>query len=227
MLIRLLENSWRLRYVNKQLLVGITANKMILPEIAYPAIINLESRASVYGGARADAFTERTLLLQLKGKTMPRTPDSRLRIEGFRKAEASRRLEGKDPSGTPLYKSVKARIILGELTYEQGRPEILAYYTKADTAGTVTVGEILTEEFLKALNMSHDELAEAMGFLGRMLAISYVGRVVKMLMRSAFLLAYLVLMRIFGVICRYCKIRINDSRNNNSYAIISAAPQVS
>lgn len=94
---------------------------------------------------------------------MSRTPYTRLRIEGFRKAEASLRLEGMDPSGTPLYESVKARIILGELTYEQGRSEILAYYTKADTAGTVTVGEILTEEFLKPLNMSHDELAEAMG----------------------------------------------------------------
>lgn len=66
---------------------------------------------------------------------MPRTPDSRLLIEGFRKAEASLRLEGKDPSGTPLYESIKARIISGELTYEQGRAEILAYYTKADTAG--------------------------------------------------------------------------------------------
>ncbi|ELY4797921.1 HigA family addiction module antidote protein [Cronobacter sakazakii] len=94
---------------------------------------------------------------------MSRTPYTRLRIEGFRKAEASLRLEGKDPSGTPLYESVKARIILGELTYEQGRSEILAYYTKADTAGPLTVGEILTEEFLKPLNMSHDELAEAMG----------------------------------------------------------------
>ncbi|EJH8680251.1 HigA family addiction module antitoxin [Escherichia coli] len=94
---------------------------------------------------------------------MSRTPYTRLRIEGFRKAEASLRLEGMDPSGTPLYESIKARIILGELTYEQGRSEILAYYTKADTAGTVTVGEILTEEFLKPLNMSHDELAEAMG----------------------------------------------------------------
>ncbi|RFU89728.1 addiction module antidote protein, HigA family [Citrobacter gillenii] len=94
---------------------------------------------------------------------MFRTPDSRLRIEGFRKAEASLRLEGMDPSGTPLYESIKARIISGELTYEQGRSEILAYYTKADTAGPVTVGEMLTEEFLKPLNMSHDELAEAMG----------------------------------------------------------------
>ena len=94
---------------------------------------------------------------------MSRTPYTRLRIEGFRKAEASLRLEGMDPSGTPLYESIKARIISGELTYEQGRSEILAYYTKVDTAGTVTVGEILTEEFLKPLNMSHDELAEAMG----------------------------------------------------------------
>lgn len=94
---------------------------------------------------------------------MSKTPDSRLRNEGFRKAEASLRLEGMDPSGTPLYESIKARIISGKLTYEQGRSEILAYYTKADTAGPATVGEILTEEFLKPLNMSHDELAEAMG----------------------------------------------------------------
>ena len=94
---------------------------------------------------------------------MSKTSDSRLRNEGFRKAEASLRLEGRDPSGTPLYESIKARIISGELTYEQGRSVILAYYTKADTAGPVTVGEILTEEFLKPLNMSNDELAEAMG----------------------------------------------------------------
>lgn len=94
---------------------------------------------------------------------MSRTHYSRLRIEGFRKAEASLRLEGKDPSGTPLYESIKARIISGELTYEQGRSEILAYYTKADKAGPVTVGEMLTEEFLKPLNMFHDELAKAMG----------------------------------------------------------------
>ncbi|HBD5416722.1 TPA: HigA family addiction module antidote protein [Escherichia coli] len=88
---------------------------------------------------------------------------TRLRIEGFRKAEASLRLEGMDPSGTPLYESVKARIISGDLTYEQGRSEIFAYYTKSDTAGPVTVGEMLTEEFLKPLNKSHAELAESMG----------------------------------------------------------------
>lgn len=68
-----------------------------------------------------------------------------------------------DPSGTPLYESVKARIISGDLTYEQGRSEIFAYYTKVDTAGPVTVGEMLAEEFLKPLNMSHEELAESMG----------------------------------------------------------------
>ncbi len=94
---------------------------------------------------------------------MSRTPYTRLRIEGFRKAEASLRLEGMDPSGTPLYESIKARIISGDLTYEQGRSEILAYYTKADTAGPETVGEMLTEEFLKPLSMSDDALAEAMG----------------------------------------------------------------
>ncbi|CAH5676896.1 TPA: HigA family addiction module antitoxin [Klebsiella pneumoniae] len=94
---------------------------------------------------------------------MSRTPYTRLRIEGFRKAEASLRLEGMDPSGTPLYESIKARIISGELTYELGRSEILAYYTKADTAGPVTVGEMLAEEFLKPLNMSNDALGEAMG----------------------------------------------------------------
>lgn len=94
---------------------------------------------------------------------MSRTPYSRSRIEGFLKAEASLKLEGMDPSGTPLYESVKARIISGELTYEQGRSEILVFYTKADTAGPATVGEMLVEEFLKPLSISHDELAETIG----------------------------------------------------------------
>ena len=49
---------------------------------------------------------------------------------GFRKAEASLRLEGMDPSGTPLYESVKARILSGEITYGEGRAEILAHYQK-------------------------------------------------------------------------------------------------
>lgn len=94
---------------------------------------------------------------------MSRTPYSRLRIYGFRKAEDSLRLEGMDPSGTPLYESIKARIISGELTYEQGRSEIFTYYTKADTSGPAAVGEMLVKEFLKPLSMSHDELAESMG----------------------------------------------------------------
>lgn len=53
-----------------------------------------------------------------------------LRVDGFRKAEASLRLEGMDPSGTPLYESVKARILSGEITYGEGRAEILAHYQK-------------------------------------------------------------------------------------------------
>ena len=53
-----------------------------------------------------------------------------LRVTGFRKAEASLRLEGMDPSGTPLYESVKARILSGEITYDEGRAEILAYHQK-------------------------------------------------------------------------------------------------
>lgn len=38
------------------------------------------------------------------------------RRRGFMKAEASLRLEGIDPSGSPHYESVKARIISGEIT---------------------------------------------------------------------------------------------------------------
>jgi len=51
-----------------------------------------------------------------------------LRLAGFRKAEASLRLEGMDPSGTPLYESVKARLLSGELTFDEGRAEIRAHY---------------------------------------------------------------------------------------------------
>lgn len=53
-----------------------------------------------------------------------------LRLTGFRKAEASLRLEGMDPCGTPLYESVKARLLSGEITYDEGRAEILAYHQK-------------------------------------------------------------------------------------------------
>ena len=53
-----------------------------------------------------------------------------LRLTGFRKAEASLRVEGMDPSGMPLYESVKARLLSGDITYDEGRAEILAYHQK-------------------------------------------------------------------------------------------------
>ncbi|HID3308344.1 TPA: antitoxin VbhA family protein [Escherichia coli] len=58
------------------------------------------------------------------------SPDPRQRTEGFRKAEASLRLEGMDPAGTPLYENIKERVISGDITYEQGRAEILAHCQK-------------------------------------------------------------------------------------------------
>ncbi|MHC9396127.1 antitoxin VbhA family protein, partial [Serratia ureilytica] len=60
----------------------------------------------------------------LKGNLMTKQQ----RIDGFRKAEASLKLEGMDPAGTPFYESVKARIISGEITYEQGKAEILSHH---------------------------------------------------------------------------------------------------
>ncbi|MCM5752700.1 addiction module antidote protein, HigA family [Klebsiella pneumoniae] len=137
---------------------------------------------------------------------MSRTPYTRLRIEGFRKAEASLRLEGMDPSGTPLYESVKARIISGDLTYEQGRSEIFAYYTKVDTAGPVTVGEMLAEEFLKPLNMSHEELAESMGICKQEIEDIICGLRRLTETRLAFLLTSLGLIGTFGAIYKCCKI---------------------
>ena len=53
-----------------------------------------------------------------------------LRLTGFRKAEASLRLEGIDPSGMPHYESVKVRILSGEITFDEGRAEIQAHYQK-------------------------------------------------------------------------------------------------
>lgn len=94
---------------------------------------------------------------------MAMTPDPRLRTEGFRKAEASLKLEGMDPAGTPLYESIKKRIIDGEITYEQGRAEILAHYSGIANTEPATVDEILQDEFLTPLNMSHEALAQAMG----------------------------------------------------------------
>lgn len=52
-----------------------------------------------------------------------------LRVSGFRKAEASLKLEGMDPTGTPLYENIKKRLINGEISFNQGREEILAHYT--------------------------------------------------------------------------------------------------
>ncbi|EBM5962837.1 hypothetical protein D2B43_17885 [Salmonella enterica] len=57
-------------------------------------------------------------------------PHNSVRERGFKKAEASLKLEGMDPSGTPLYESVKKRIIAGEASYEQGRAEILEHYLR-------------------------------------------------------------------------------------------------
>ncbi|EDL4573057.1 hypothetical protein CWK54_22040 [Salmonella enterica subsp. enterica serovar Newport] len=56
--------------------------------------------------------------------------NSSVRARGFEKAEASLRLEGMDPSGTPLYEGIKKRIIAGEITYEQGRAEIFEYHAQ-------------------------------------------------------------------------------------------------
>ncbi|EEW4238926.1 TPA: antitoxin VbhA family protein [Escherichia coli] len=56
--------------------------------------------------------------------------NSAVRARGFKKAEASLKLEGMDPSGTPLYEDVKKRIIAGDVSYEQGRAEIFEHYAR-------------------------------------------------------------------------------------------------
>jgi hypothetical protein len=54
-------------------------------------------------------------------------PDEKEKLErGFAEAEASLRLEGLTP--TDNFFAVKARILAGEITFEQGQQEILAYY---------------------------------------------------------------------------------------------------
>ncbi|HME59421.1 MAG TPA: antitoxin VbhA family protein [Terracidiphilus sp.] len=54
-------------------------------------------------------------------------PDEKEKLEqGFAEAEASLRLEGLTPTDN-LY-AVKARILAGEITFEQGKQEILAYH---------------------------------------------------------------------------------------------------
>ena len=59
--------------------------------------------------------------------------DEKEKLErGFAEGEASQRLEGIEP-GEP-YLSVKARILSGEITFEQGLEEIAAYHQQAATA---------------------------------------------------------------------------------------------
>jgi antitoxin HigA-1 len=48
--------------------------------------------------------------------------------QAFESAEASLLIEGLTPSAH--YASVKARVLSGEITYEQGRSEILASYDR-------------------------------------------------------------------------------------------------
>jgi hypothetical protein len=54
-------------------------------------------------------------------------PDEKEKLErGFAEAEASLFLEGLTPTNN--FFAVKARILAGEITFEQGQQEILAYH---------------------------------------------------------------------------------------------------
>jgi hypothetical protein len=54
-------------------------------------------------------------------------PEEKEKLErGFAEAEASLRLEGLTP--TDNFFAVKARILAGEITFEQGQQEILDYH---------------------------------------------------------------------------------------------------
>jgi hypothetical protein len=60
-------------------------------------------------------------------------PDEQERLEhDFAEAEASLRLEGLMP--TENFFAVKARILAGEITFEQGQEQILAYHRTANSA---------------------------------------------------------------------------------------------
>lgn len=50
--------------------------------------------------------------------------------EAFRKAEASLSLEGLTPSEDVRYETVKAQVIAGEVSLEDGREKIRAYHAK-------------------------------------------------------------------------------------------------
>jgi hypothetical protein len=60
-------------------------------------------------------------------------PDEREKLErGFAEAEASLFLEGMRP--TENFFAVKARILAGEITFEQGTEEILGYHQAVNAA---------------------------------------------------------------------------------------------
>jgi hypothetical protein len=60
-------------------------------------------------------------------------PDEREKLEReFAEAEASLFLEGLRPSEN--FFAVKARILAGEITFEQGQEEIFAHHRKVNTA---------------------------------------------------------------------------------------------
>lgn len=52
--------------------------------------------------------------------------------QDFAEAEASVRLEGLTPSAS--FFVVKARVLAGEITFEQGREDILAYHRTKNSA---------------------------------------------------------------------------------------------
>jgi hypothetical protein len=59
--------------------------------------------------------------------------DEKEKLEyGFAEAEASLRLEGLTP--TENFFAVKERILAGEITFEQGHEEILAYHRSQNSA---------------------------------------------------------------------------------------------
>ena len=59
--------------------------------------------------------------------------DEREKLErDFTEAEASVRLEGLTPSAN--FYAVKARVLAGEISFEQGQEDILAYHRTKSTA---------------------------------------------------------------------------------------------
>lgn len=50
------------------------------------------------------------------------------RAEAFRQAEASLHLEGLNPAGDAHYEAVKARVIVGEISFAEGKAEIIAHH---------------------------------------------------------------------------------------------------